>query len=399
MKAKLNIVDVSCDISKTSAIKFVILIGVVSLFSDCTYEGARSITGPFLALLGASATVVGLVAGLGELIGYVLRLASGYLADKTKQYWTIVFCGYAMNLLAVPLLALAGFWELAATLIIVERMGKAIRTPARDVMLSCASDQIGRGWGFGLHEALDQIGAILGPLVVTTVLFVNGSYRSGFALLLVPALMAMSVLFAAYKLYPDPHNLGSASVKIHSRDFPRAFWIYIIATGCVAAGFADFPLVAYHFKKVASVPDSWIPVFYAVAMGVDALAALLFGRLFDRAGLSVLIAAVLFSSLFAPLVFIGEFYWALVGMVLWGVGMGAQESIMRAAIADLVPTGKLGFAFGVFNTGYGVFWFIGSALMGVLYDISVHTLILFSVTSQLVSIPILLAAKRERNSN
>lgn len=384
-----------CDISKPTAIKFVILIGVVSLFSDWTYEGARSITGPFLALLGASATVVGVVAGFGELIGYALRLGSGYLADKTRQYWTIVFAGYAMNLLAVPLLALAGHWELAAILMMVERMGKGVRTPARDVMLSCASDQIGRGWGFGLHEALDQIGAILGPLVVAAVFYSNGSYRSGFALLLIPAIIALSILFTAYRLYPNPHDLASASVKIQRKGYPRAFWLYIVATGCVAAGYADFPLVAYHFKKVATVPDSWIPIFYAVAMGVDAIAALVFGRLFDRLGFSVLIVAVLLSSLFAPLVFMGGFQWALVGMALWGVGMGAQESVMRAAISDLVPMERLGFAFGLFNTGYGVFWFLGSALMGIFYDMSVGTVIVFSVASQLISVPILLVARKE----
>jgi len=395
MNNRLDEVQASCDISKPAAIKFVVLIGAVSLFSDFTYEGARSITGPFLAVLGASATVVGVVAGFGELIGYALRLASGYFADKTRQYWTIVFFGYAINLLAVPLLALAGHWEIAAVLMVAERMGKAIRTPARDVMLSCASDRIGRGWGFGLHEALDQIGAILGPLVVAAVFHYRGSYQAGFGLLLIPALIALSVLFTAYRLYPNPHDLESASVKLRSKGFPRAFWFYVIAVGCVAAGYADFPLVAYHFKKVSTVSDSWIPIFYAVAMGVDALAALVFGRLFDKVGFSVLIIAVLLSSLFAPLVFMGGFHWALAGMALWGLGMGAQESIMRAAIADLVPTERLGFAFGVFNTGYGVFWFVGSALMGVLYDISVSTLIVFSVASQLVSVPILLVFMKE----
>ncbi len=395
MRNRLQEIGIPCDISRPAALKFVVLIGVVSLFSDFTYEGARSITGPYLALLGASATAVGVVAGFGELIGYALRLASGYLADKTKQYWTIVFLGYGMNLLAVPLLALAGHWEIAAILMVMERMGKAVRTPARDVMLSCASDSIGRGWGFGLHEALDQIGAVLGPLVVAAVLYFKGSYQSGFALLLIPALIALAVLFTAYKLYPNPHDLESASVKIQSKGFPRAFWLYIIAIGCVAAGYADFPLVAYHFKKVDAIPDSWIPIFYAVAMGVDALAALLFGRLFDKMGFSVMIAAILLSALFAPLVFLGGFYWALAGMALWGIGMGAQESIMKAAVADLVPTNRLGFAFGVFNTGYGVFWFVGSALMGFLYDVSVSTLIVFSVASQLISIPILLVARKE----
>ncbi|MBI5252223.1 MAG: MFS transporter [Desulfomonile tiedjei] len=399
MKKQLHAVRRSCDISPVTATKFVVLIGVVSLFSDFTYEGARSITGPFLATLGASATVVGVLAGFGELVGYALRLASGYFADKTRQYWAIVFLGYGMNLLAVPLLALAGHWEIAAILMVAERMGKAVRTPARDVMLSCASDQIGRGWGFGLHEALDQMGAVLGPLVVAAVFHFRGDYQSGFGLLLIPALIALSVLFTAYKLYPNPQDLEPASVKLQSDGFPKTYWFYVIAIGCVAAGYADFPLVAYHFKKVSAVPDYWIPIFYAVAMGVDALAALLLGRLFDRLGFSVMIIAILLSSFFAPLVFMGGFYWALAGMALWGVGMGAQESIMRAAIAGMVPTNRLGFAFGVFNTGYGLFWFVGSAFMGILYDFSLSTLIVFSVASQLISVPILLAAKRKRNTD
>ncbi|MGO9568710.1 MAG: MFS transporter [Desulfomonilaceae bacterium] len=398
MNVRLHAPTELCEISKSTAIKFVVLIGVVSLFSDFTYEGARSITGPFLAVLGASATVVGIVAGFGELIGYALRLASGYFADKTKRYWTIVFFGYCMNLLAVPLLALAGHWPIAAALIVAERMGKAIRTPARDVMLSCASDQIGRGWGFGLHQALDQTGAVIGPLVVAAVLHFKGGYETSFAVLLIPALAALSLLALAATLYPNPSNLGRASAGLERKGFSRRFWVYVVAVGFVAAAYADFPLIAFHFKKMAIVPDSSIPIFYAVAMGVDAVAALWFGRIFDRIGFASLVVAILFSSFFAPLVFMGGYYSSLAGMALWGVGMGAQSSVMKAAIAGLVPTSKLGFAFGIFNTAYGLFWFAGSVLMGVLYDISLPALIVFSVAAQLISIPILLAARKEAGS-
>jgi len=390
MKNQLDAMPQSCDISASAATKFVVLIGVVSLFSDLTYEGARSVTGPFLAVLGASGTVVGIVAGLGELVGYALRLVSGYFADKTQKYWSIVFLGYGLNLLAVPLLALAGHWEIAAVLMVAERMGKAIRTPARDVMLSCASDSIGRGWGFGLHEALDQIGAICGPLVVAAVFYSRGTYEAGFALLLIPALMALTVLFTAYKLYPRPHDLESATIKLEGKGYASSFWLYLAAIACVAAGYADFPLVAYHFKKAASVPEHWIPILYAVAMGTDAVAALVFGRIFDRIGIPVLIAAFVVSSLFAPLVFLGGFQAALIGMALWGVGMGAQESIVRAAIAEMIPRNRLGFAFGLFNTVYGVAWFAGSALMGILYDFSVGALVIFSVAAQLAAVPVIL---------
>ena len=386
--------DKSATLARGRAVKFIVLLGVVSLFADATYEGARSITGPFLGSLGASATIVGIVAGLGELVGYALRLVSGYLSDRTGRYWTITLVGYVVNLLAVPVLALAGRWEIAAALIIAERFGKAIRNPPRDAMLSHATSEVGRGWGFGLHEALDQIGAVLGPLIVSAVLLMKGTYKSSFAVLLIPALIAVSILIVARILYPSPRDMEVVSEESSSRGFPKVYWLYLAAVALIAAGYADYPLIAYHFGKVSSVPRDWIPVFYAVAMGVDALAALVFGRLFDRVGLAVMIAAVVLSALFAPLVFLGGFGLALLGVALWGIGMGAQESIMRAAIANMVPADRRGTAYGVFNTGYGVFWFVGSALMGYLYDISIPSLVAFSIVVQLISIPILAVVRR-----
>jgi len=382
--------------SKRTAFTFVILLGVVSLFADATYEGARSITGQYLAILGASGTVVGIVAGLGELIGYSLRLVSGYLSDRTAKYWTITLLGYSINLLAVPLLALAGRWELAAVLIIAERMGKGIRTPARDAMLSHATANLGRGWGFGIHEALDQVGAMLGPLIVAAVLYSRGGYAWGFGILLLPALLALSVLLVARLLYPHPDVFETGTIKLERRGFPRVFWLYLAAVAMIAAGYVDFPLIAYHFKTIAIVSDDWIPIFYAVAMGVDALAALVFGRLFDRVGIPVLIASTIISFFFAPLVFLGSTHFALLGIALWGVGMGAQESIMRAAVAGMVSVNRRGLTYGVFNAGYGLSWFVGSALMGMLYDTSITALIAFSVLVQLGSIPLFLLVKKGR---
>ncbi|NLI12261.1 MAG: MFS transporter [Peptococcaceae bacterium] len=378
-----------------TAWRLVILLGLVSLFADMTYEGARSITGPYLAVLGASATVVGIVAGFGELIGYGLRLVSGYFSDRTGKYWTITLLGYGLNLFVVPLLALAGSWEIAAILIVGERMGKAIRTPARDAMLSHATHTLGRGWGFGFHEAMDQVGAVSGPLIVAAVLYFKGSYQTGFGILLVPALFALGVLITAKLLYPRPRDLEVNTPKIETQGLRRVFWLYLAAVGLVAVGYADYPLIAYHFKKVSIASDTWIPIFYAVAMGMDALAALIFGRLFDKIGISVLVFVSLLSSLFAPLVFLGGHFPALAGTALWGVGVGAQESIMRAAVAGMVPADRRGTAYGVFNTGYGLLWFAGSVLMGVLYDISVPYLVAFSVLMQLASIPLFLLVRKE----
>ena len=381
-------------LSSRRALRFVLLLGVVSLLADVTYEGARAITGPYLAALGASGAVVGIVAGLGELTGYGLRLASGLISDRTKRYWTITVAGYAVNLLAVPLLALAGRWELAAALMVAERLGKAIRTPPRDAMLSHATGQLGAGWVFGLHEALDSIGGVTGPLAVAVLLRAGHSYRDSFAVLLIPAALALSVLLLAKAFYPRPQDLEPVSAALKPGGFSRAYWLYLGATGLVAAGFADFPLIAFHFERTGAVSAAWIPVYYAVAMGADAIAALLFGRLFDRAGLPVLAAASLASSVCAPLVFLGGAWGALAGMTVWGIGMGAQESVMRAAVARMAPPGRRGSAYGLFNAAYGLAWVAGSALLGVLYDLWRPGLIALSVLAQLAAAPLFLRAGR-----
>jgi MFS family permease len=377
-----------------AALQFIVLLGVVSLLADVTYEGARSITGPYLAILGASAAVVATVSGLGELIGYGLRLLFGYLSDRTGRYWTLTLIGYAVNVLAVPLLALAGRWEIAALLIVAERFGKAIRTPARDAMLSYATRQVGRGWGFGLHEAMDQIGALLGPLVVAGVLLARKSYPASFGILLLPALLALAVLATARFLFPHPRELEPTTPALKTKAFPRSFWLYLVAVALIAASYADFPLIAYHCKRTALIGDAWIPTLYALAMGVDALAALVFGRLFDRFGVRVLATAALVSSMFAPLVFLGKLPLVVVGMILWGIGMGAQESIMRAAVAVMVPRDRRGTAYGIFNTGYGLFWFLGSALLGILYGVSLVAVAAVSTGLQLASIPLLLSVRK-----
>ncbi|GIW09088.1 MAG: MFS transporter [Dehalococcoidia bacterium] len=383
-------------LSRSAAITFVVLLGVMSLLADLTYEGARSVSGPYLAILGASATVVGIAAGLGELVGYTVRLLSGYLADRTGRYWATTILGYTVNLLAVPLLALAGHWAVAAGLIVAERVGKAIRTPARDAMLSHATRQTGRGWGFGLHEAMDQVGAVLGPLSVAGVLALQGQYQLAFALLLLPALAALGTLLVARQLYPRPRDFDPTSPTLDPQGLPRAFWLYLVAAALVAAGYADFALIAYHFEQQAVLPAPAIPLLYALAMAIDAVAALLFGWLFDRFGLAVVGGAVVLSAGFAPLVFSGSAGLALIGMALWGAGMGAQESVLRAAVAELVPSARRGTGYGLFNSGYGVCWFLGSAVMGVLYDRSVTLLAVFSVVAQLSALPVLMGLLRQR---
>jgi MFS family permease len=386
------------DLDLRHAARFVVLLGVVSLFADMTYESARSITGPFLELLGASATVVGVAAGLGEFIGYALRFVSGRIADRTGRYWAVTIFGYCVNLLAVPALALAGHWPAAVALMFLERIGKAMRNPPRDAMLSFAGHRMGRGWGFALHEAMDQAGATLGPLLVAGVLVARYDYHAAFAMLLAPALLSLAVLLAARFLFPHPRVLESKTPELNTHGYAKSFWLYLAATGCIAAGFADYPLLAYHFEKVGSVSAAGIPLLYALAMGVDAVAALAFGWIYDRKGMGILLVTALLPAPVAPLALFGGFEGAVAAAVLWGIGMGAQESVMKATVAAMSPTARRGTAFGTFNMSFGVFWFLGSALMGVLYDFSPRLLAAFSVASQLAAVPLLVGVMRTASS-
>lgn len=382
------------------ALRFVLFFGVVNLFADMTYEGGRSIAGPFLGSLGASATIVGFVAGFGEMVGYSLRSVTGYFADKTRQYWAMTFVGYAINMLAVPALALAGNWPVAAALIVAERTGRSIRKPSVESMLSHAGQSIGQGWVFGLNEALDQTGATLGPLIAAWVLYRHGGYHHAFAALLTSALLCLTVLIVTWLLFRRPHELEGVPAQASTdRAFSRAYWLYVAAGALIAAGFADFSLIAFHFQKNATVAQGLVPVFYSVAMATGAVSAPIFGKLLDKLGSPILFVAFGLSAFFAPLVFLYGSGLELVGMILWGLGMGAQDSCLKAVLSGVVPAQKRSTAFGVFDTGFGVAWFAGSAIMGLLYDKSIPALVVFSVILQLLALPVFAFAGKERSGS
>lgn len=380
---------------KRKALRFVLLVGVMSLFADFTYEGARGVAGPFLALLGASGAVVGITSGLGELAGYGLRLVSGRLADKTRQFWPITIAGYIVQMAAVPAIALAGSWPVAAGLLILERVGKAIRNPPRDVMLSHAGKEMGGyGWAFGLHEGLDQLGALLGPLAMAGILALRHEYRFAFAALAIPAVATLLLLAVARFLYPRPEELEPKTEHIHAKGLPRTFWLYLAGAALVAAGFADFPLVAFHFQKSSVLSQTLVPVFYAVAMGTGGAGSLVFGRMFDRRGLVILVPLTVVTALYAPLAFLGGTWPALAGVALWGVGMGVHESIVAAAVAHMVGPENRASAYGIFTAGYGVAWFLGSALLGWLYDVSIPALIAVGIVLELLAVPFFVVVAR-----
>lgn len=379
---------------KKSAIQFIVMMGIVSMLADVTYEGARSITGPFLAILGASGTAVGVTVGLGELAGYAIRLFAGFAADRTRWYWGFTILGYIINLLAVPLLALAGNWMTAAVLIVLERFGKGLRTPARDTLLSFATKQVGRGYGFGLHEALDQIGAIIGPLLVSGILFFKHDYTLAFAWLAVPAISALGALTSARITYPRPELMEKEEKTLQTKGYPRKFWVYIAGVSCVAAGFIDFPLLAYHFQKSDVMTAAFIPLFYAMAMAVDGISALWMGKGFDKYGISVLAIITAATSVFAPLALLGGYGVAIAGLVLWGISLGAQESIMRSYVATLISIKRRASAYGILYLFFGLSWFAGSSLIGVLYDTALIGAVIFSLVMQLIGSGLIFSCRR-----
>lgn len=378
-----------------SALQFVLLFGIVSLFADFAYEGARGVNGPFLGLLGASGLAVGIIAGAGELLGYALRLFSGRAVDRTGWYWPMAILGYVVQMLAVPALALAGNWQVAAALIIAERSGKALRKPATGVMMAGAGEVIGRGWAFGLYEGLDQLGALLGPLLVALVLALrHDDYRLAFGWLAVPAALTLLLVLAARLRFGHAGRTAPAAAMADGERYPAAFWWYLAGAGAVGFGFADYPLIAYHFSRVGSVGPASVPLFYAAAMAAGGAAALLFGRLYDRRGLIVLLPLTALTAVSAPLVFLGGFGPALAGSLLWGVGLGVHESIMSAAVAGMVPKSRLGSAYGLFTAAFGLAWFAGSAALGALYDHSIAATVTLAVAAQLLALPLLLIAAR-----
>lgn len=399
----------------SQAMAFLILFGIVSLFSDMTHEGASSIRGAYLSIMGASAGAIGFFSGLGELIGYSMRYLFGKLTDKTRQYWPITVIGYMLDVMAVPALALVGEhgWIWACLLLLIQRMGKAIKKPAKDTIMSFAASQEGAGKSFGIQELLDQIGAFLGPVLLYLVMLfrtdgdVFQTYSCCFAVLVIPGAITLILLLFTWRKFPDPERFEPEPEEHVPFRMKKSFVLYIAGISCFAFGFIDYSLIIMHVSNVyaglasdlaqtsALVTEGTLPLLYAGAMLVDAIAAVVFGYLYDKIGVKALMISTLLSSVFAIFVFSAHSVpMLLIGIALWGIGMGAQESILKAVVTSIVPKDSRATGYGIFECTFGVFWFLGSWIMGVLYDLSIPAMVAVSVIAQLLAIPLYLASDR-----
>lgn len=399
----------------SQAMVFLILFGIVSLFSDMTHEGASSIRGAYLSIMGASAGAIGFFSGLGELIGYSMRYLFGKLTDKTRQYWLVTVIGYMLDVMAVPALALVGEhgWIWACLLLLIQRMGKAIKKPAKDTIMSFAASQEGEGKSFGIQELLDQIGAFLGPVLLYLVMLfrtdgdVFQTYSFCFAVLAIPGAITLILLLFTWRKFPDPERFEPEPEEHVPFRMKKSFVLYIAGISCFAFGFIDYSLIIMHVSNVyaglasdlaqtsALVTEGTLPLLYAGAMLVDAIAAVVFGYLYDKIGVKALMISTLLSSVFAIFVFSAHSVpMLLIGIALWGIGMGAQESILKAVVTSIVPKDSRATGYGIFECSFGVFWFLGSWIMGVLYDLSIPAMVAVSVIAQLLAIPLYLASDR-----
>lgn len=373
---------------------FIILIGIVSLLSDMTHEGAKSIYGQFLNIVGASPKVISFVGGLGEFLGSALIFVTSIIASKTKKYWTMTIIGYTINLFCIPMLALTteNGWIYAISLILLERVGKAIRKPAKNTLVSFCSKNLGEGKSFALLECLDQIGAFIGPLILTLVLYLKGttnlfdSYKFCFLILIIPAILTLCILLFARVKYPTPETFEDDKEEDKSNKLviSKSFKYYLVAISLVAFSFIDFPLITYHVASLNIINEKNLPMLYSLAMLVDSISALIFGFLFDKIGFKTLVLSTLLSMTFPLFIFnFNNSVLIIIGICLWGVGMGAQESILKSSVAKLSTKETRSKCFGLFEGVFGLSWFIGSSVLGLIYEASIIAFIIIPIILQI----------------
>lgn len=393
------------------AVRAIIIFGIISLLGDMVYESARGANSQYFELIGISAAKVGLVFGIGEFLGYFLRLISGVISDKSKKPWAFMFIGYGM-LFFVPLMGFTQNWNVLFVLILMERIGKAIRNPSKDTVLSAISEnQVGVGFAFGLQEALDQVGAFLGPLIFTAVFYFTGKntlaeYSLGYKLLFIPFVLLMLFLYYSYRVISKGNLLGEEyGREFKSEKLKPIFWMYMAFTFFATLGFLNFSTLGYHMKSQNILTDGKITLIYSVAMIVDALTALIVGRLYDKLkeksgkkdGGILVLGAIPVVTLLLP--FFGltmSKSLIIVSMIIFGIIMGTHETIMRSAIADITPFDKRGTGYGVFNTGYGLALFLGATITGYLYDKNLNsTILIMTVVCEIIAAIIFIKMKRE----
>jgi len=380
----------------------IMLMGVVSMLGDIVYESGRGIAPDYLYFLGASALFVGLTSGIGELVGYGIRLVSGPLADRSRAYWLFIFLGYGL-ILAIPMMGLTNSIWLVAALVIAERLGKALRSPSRDAVVSVVSKGMGSGKAFGLHEFIDQIGAVAGPAFLGLMMMWTANNFSLSLQSLFPFyLLMMAVLYLTYRRIRGTVEEIRRQSTTTNEKLSKGFWMYSGAVLMNTVGLMPIALILFNgAKMLESGGQLWlVPFLYVVVQLVDAPMALVSGWIYDKVGIKFL--AIPFALSVLPLAF--QSLVGLPGVILacisYGLVLGMQESTYRAAVTDIVPLGRKGSAYGFFNVMLGAGTFVSGITFGYMLDASVSPLLMlgFVVVAQIIAIALLLGARLEKRT-
>jgi MFS family permease len=357
-------------ITRKTAYTAILVMGIVSMLGDIVYESGRGIAPDYLLFLGASALMVGVVSGAGEFIGYAMRLVSGGLADRTRAYWFFIFVGYGL-ILAIPLMGFTTSFELVMLLLVLERLGKALRAPSRDAVVSIVSKGIGSGKAFGLHEAIDQIGAIVGPLIIGGVMFYTlNNYSISFKFLLVPYALMLVAMAHTYSRIGKTVNIETKNTASSKGSLNKSFWLYSGAILFNAVGLIPVALILFKGSSIVQpLGENWIvPFLYVVVQLVDAPMALVSGVFFDRIGVKVLVVPFVLSIFPAFLILYGGLVGVVAACIVYGLVLGMQESIYRAAVVNLAPLSIRGYAYGIFNVALGIGTLFSGAVFGFFID-------------------------------
>lgn len=375
---------------KSDVIRFILLMGFISFFADLVYESARGVMGPYLGHLGANAFAIGMVFGVGEFLGYALRVVAGVLVDRTRKYWSFIFIGYGL-VASIPLLAFSDYWVLAGTLIVMERIGKALRTPARDTIISIYSGGIGSGKAFGVHETVDQAGAIVGSLIFYVILALGLGYKTGFAILTIPFLLLIASLIIA-KLFSSRIHIQKQVEEgvFHKGKKNWKIYFYLLFVLLTSLGFIGFPLISFHAVKVKALSEEFIPLFYSIAMLVDALIAIPVGIVYDRFGYRIIVILPILIMLIALLSFSNVLILIILGVLVWGITMSFYETVVRAYIGDNVDIRERGTFYGLFNTVVGIGLGIGNSVIGYIYETASALVVPFIVGLETIALATIL---------
>jgi len=362
-----------------------ILFGIISLFGDIVYEGVRSISGPFLASLGATSLIIGFFSGLGEFLTQSLRLLFGYISDKKRIYWILAIIGYSL-ICFLPLCGISKSWQIAVFFLLLERVGKAIRTPSRDTLISFVGKSIGVGKSFGIHEVFDQIGAAVGPLIFFFSLKKFRNYSVGFNLMWFPVFFLIFTLIVLKKIYKYYDKEGGKREIQTYNSFKKIFIFYILFVLFSTAGLINFPLISYHIKKTGITDESHIPILYLLAMGIDGLTAFFIGSLYDKIKFKILVIVPLLSIFLSFLIFSNSLILIILTILFYGIIIACHETVLRAAIADLISSSKRGSAYGIFNTIYGLGFLFGGWIIGFLYGKSIKEIYFYVLLMEIISL-------------